>query len=278
MSVSAELLALAESLNDSAELPNVKRVYLPEPSVTAEKDPDFGLIELDDGSCGLFYAWLGDSQKGISHRFAADEFIGVKAITLARYISGPDDMARSIGLAAINAMAQHLFVRSNVVLSDSQNSMGGLDLLPSDRLGMIGHFPSLVRQARACAVPVIVVERKSHMFGEQAGICISDDPKSLSSCNKIICTASTLINGSLDEMLGYCRHADQVAMIGPSASFFPDPLFQRGVTVLGGSRVIDADEFIASQARGSGIRDCTRRYSLLPASYPGTQYLVRTLG
>ncbi|MDA0822081.1 MAG: DUF364 domain-containing protein [Proteobacteria bacterium] len=276
--VSAELLALAESLNDSVQLPNVKRVYIPEPSVTADKDPDFGLIELDDGSCGLFYAWLGDSQTGISRRFAAAEFIDVQAITLARYISGLDDMARSIGLAAINAMAQHFFARANVVLSNSPNSMGGLDLHPGDRLGMIGNFPSLVRQARACAVPVIVVERKSHLFGEQAGVRISDDPESLSSCNKIICTASTLINDTVDDMLGYCKQAAQVAMIGPSAGFFPDPLFQRGVTVVGGSRVINADEFIASQARGRGLRDCTRRYSLLPATYPGTVHLIRLLG
>lgn len=277
MSIRLELLALAEHAHNNMPLPRVRQVYIPEPRIDADKDVEFGLVELDDGASGLFYAWLGESQHGISRRFTDDNFIGVEAIVLARYFAGNDDMQRSIGLAAINAISQHFFTHAKVNLKGAANSMGGLSLRVGDSLGMIGNFPSLVRRAQGLQVPVTVVERKLHMVMHDNGVRITLDPKMLSSCNKIICTAATLINDSADEMLEYCRHAAEIAIIGPSAGFFPDPLFARGVAILGGTTVLDASDVIQSQRNGAGLRDCTKRYTLRASDYLGTEHLVASL-
>ena len=269
MGIQTELLALVERVNERTTLPKVRRVYIPEPHIMADKDAEFGLIELGDGTAGLFYAWMGESQRGISERFSAVDLVGADAISIARYYAGDDDMVRSLGLAAINAITQGFLRRANFELGEAVNSMGGLSLGVGDRLGMIGNFPSLVRQARDLKVPVTVVERKAHMLKDEEGVCIALDPKVLSACNKIISTAATLINNSVDEMLGYCRHAEVLVMVGPSASFFPDPLFARGVDFIGGIQVLDASAVIARQRKGVGLHDCVRRYTLSRATYPG---------
>jgi len=273
MSIRTELMELVEQVSERAPLPAVREVYIPEPHIEADKDAEFGVLELDDGAAGLFYAWMGESQRGMSERYAASDIIGADAIEIARNYLGNDDMARSLGLAAINAITQSFFARENFEPASAANSMGGFSLEARDRLGMIGNFPSLVRSARAQGVPVIVVERKKHMLRDEEGIRITLDPEALRECNKIICTAATLINDSIDEMLGYCDHAETVAMIGPSASFFPDPLFAHGVDIIGGSRVLDARAAIERQRAGLGLGDSARRYTLSRETYPGTARL-----
>lgn len=277
MSIRTELLSIVELVNAEIKLPDVRRVYLPEPQIATHKDAEFGLVELDDGAAGLFYAWLGESQDGISERFSVDDLVGAKAIDVARNYAGSDDIERSLGLAAINAITQSVFARADIGSRAALDSMGGLSLIPGDRLGMIGNFPSLVRQARRVDIPVTVVEKKQHMLTQTQGIRITLDPEALRDCNKIICTAATLINDSVDEMLGYCQHADMVAMIGPSSSFFPDPIFARGVAVVGGTRVLDPSEVIAAQRTGQGLGSCAHHYTLSSADYVGTLKLCVAL-
>ena len=47
----------------------MRRVYIPAPNIAIDKAAEFGLVELEDGAAGLFYAWLGASQDGISERY-----------------------------------------------------------------------------------------------------------------------------------------------------------------------------------------------------------------
>ena len=277
MSIRTELLSLVEHVNAQIRLPSVRRVYIPAPNIAIDKAAEFGLVELEDGAAGLFYAWLGASQDGISERYQTDALVGAQAIDIARYYGGDDDIARSLGLAAINAISQSVFARLEIETDDAQDSMGGLSLARGDHLGMVGNFPSLVRQARALGVPVTVVERKPHMIKRERGVQITLEPEAIRNCNKIICTAATLINDSVDRMLGYCTSAETVVMIGPSASFFPDPLFARGVAAVGGTRVLDPSAAIAAQQMGKGLGSSTQRYILSGANYAGTTRLCNTL-
>lgn len=274
MGTGAEILAVIERIEATLALPRVRRLWIPEPTIAADKDAEFGVIELEDGSAGLFYAWLGESQAGISTRYDAASLAGQPAIALAREFAGSDDMARSIGLAAINAITQSLFARARYEPAPAANSMAGLELVAGDHLGMIGNFPSLVRQAGALDVPVTVVERKQHMVRDCGQLAITLDPSRLAACNKIICTAATLINATFDDMLPYCRGADVIAILGPSASFPPEPLFEKGISIVGGSQVSDAAAAIAMQQAGNGLRGCARRYVIDRSSWPGTATLL----
>ena len=277
MSVRSELLAVTEQVATLVEIPKVRQVFLPEPSIDATKDAEFGLVELEGGATGLFYAWLGDSQRGMGDRFKTEEFVGADALRVARYLARENDMFRSIGLATVNAISQHVFNLADFEPGEAPDSMAGITLNSDDKLGMIGNFPPLVRQARSQDIPVTVVERKSHMQTRTSGLTITLDPRSLAPCNKIICTAATLINDSIDEMLPYCAHADVVAVIGPSASFFPEPLFTRGVEIVAGTHVRDASLAISEQQLGRGLRSVSSRYVLSRDSYPGALALCNLM-
>ena len=55
---------------------------------------------------------------------------------------------------------------------------------------------------------------------------------------------------SLDSLLALCSSAREVIVAGPTASMYPDPLFARGVTVLGGIAVNDGDQIVRLVAEG----------------------------
>jgi uncharacterized protein (DUF4213/DUF364 family) len=52
------------------------------------------------------------------------------------------------------------------------------------------------------------------------------------------------LNNSLDDILGHCALDAWVSIIGPTAGYFPDPLFKRGVDVVGGRVVKDGELFL----------------------------------
>ena len=89
--VGRELLDAIERCAAAVPPPPVRRVYVPEPHITADKDAEFGLVELEDGAAGLFYAWLGESQRGISERFPEADLAARGPLDLARLFAEPDD-------------------------------------------------------------------------------------------------------------------------------------------------------------------------------------------
>ena len=62
--------------------------------------------------------------------------------------------------------------------------------------------------------------------------------------------------------------------MGPGAGCLPDGLFARGVTLLGGSWVVDAAAFKQALATGAPWGGSARKFALTRANYPGWQALL----
>ena len=225
MSVRAELLGLVETVAEQVELPPVDWVYIPEPDPGPGRHTEFGIVSLRDGSAGLYYAWLGASQKGMGSRYKPEQFSGRHPVELARYCAGDDEADCSLGLAAINAITRHVFRKAGFTPMDAPDSMGILDIAAADHVGMVGYFPSLVRRLRNNGIKLTVIEKKPQFHKRQHNFLVSSELQNLVGCNKVMITASTLLNNSIDEVLEYSRGAQIRVMIGPTAGFFPDILF-----------------------------------------------------
>jgi uncharacterized protein len=55
----------------------------------------------------------------------------------------------------------------------------------------------------------------------------------------IILSASTLANRTFDELLSLRGGAREIILLGPSAPLYPKPFFERGVTAVMGTRILD---------------------------------------
>ena len=261
MSIRAELLAMTARAAAALSPPPIASALIASPHPAPDKETEFGLVALADGCAGLYYAWLGTSQADMPARFRIESLLGRPALEVAAYVLGEDDGARSVGIAAINAVTEHVYRRAGFAPPAAADAFGGLVLESNDRLGMIGNFVPLVRRARDRGIATRVLERKAEMVTSGPDdFEISLDPRILRGCNKIICTGATLLNDSFDTMLAHCRAAEQVALVGPTVGFFPDVAFARGVDIVAGTAywTARACKAVSAVASNSATARCAR--------------------
>lgn len=255
----------------------VRHVYLADPKPGPDRDAEFGLLVLDDGAAGLYYAWLHGDQARLPQRIDADALPGQTADALvARYLADSDS-DRSLGLAAINAVTASFWRRAGWEPDDAADSFAGLDPRPGDVIGMIGNFPPLVRRANAGGIPVRVVEQKPHMVTRQRLLEVALDPAVLAGCNKLVCTGATLINHSFERMRAHWPAGATVAVVGPSVSCFPDELFALGADIVAGSLVSDGSAAWQALAAGGRLGDVSRRTLIRRDNYPGFEALLASV-
>jgi len=70
-------------------------------------------------------------------------------------------------------------------------------------------------------------------------------------------TATTLINGTIDELLAAAKDCREVVLLGPSTPLVPEVFatMPHLVTLLAGVVVTDAEELLRTVAQGGGTRD-----------------------
>lgn len=277
-SAAADMLVLLDALADAGPLPRVRALHVPPPPPPGGLRGEFCAVELDSGAVGLSYVLLGDTWAQLTAHGAGLVQPGQDALALARGFAGSDPIARTVGFATLNALTRHLFDRAGFAPPASGDSLGHLDPQPGETIGMIGHFTPLIPRLTALGAKVLVVELRADLVGERDGVRVTLDAAELAGCRKILATGTLLLNDTLDRMLGHCRHASHLALIGPSVGCPPDPLFARGVTLLGGSWITEPAAYLAALVRGEPTGPFARKSALTAADYPGWPALLARCG
>jgi uncharacterized protein (DUF4213/DUF364 family) len=279
MDVAHELLALLERFKTRAALPKVRGLLLPPPGVPTSIAGEFCAIELDDGSLGLSYVLLDESTRRLVAQ-RGDPSLGLEgadALAVARWFADEPGARRALGFAAVNALTRCLFDRAGFLPGPSGDSIGMLAPQSTDHIGMIGLFPPLVKHILQAGAKLTVVELRGDLAGERDGYRVTTDRNELATCNKVIATSTLLLNGTLDAMLAACSKAQSFALIGPGAGCLPDPLFDRGVTLVGGTWITDREAFRAAVTTGSSWTAAARKVAIRRADYPGFEALLDRL-
>lgn len=255
----------------------VRRLHVPRRAPDAgELDAEFCAIELTDGSFGLSYVMLGNTLQALlaAHGSTSEApLTGADPMALARRLAGGSEVERAMALAAVNAMTDSVWRRIGYEPPQAGNSLGDVSLGPDDHLGMIGFFPPLVQRVAEAGGRLSVVEMNAGMVERQRArypqITIGLDRGLLAPCNTVVGTSTMLLNDSLDAMLAAAPHASRFAVIGPSAGLWPDALFERGVTLLGGTRITDPQAFADAMAAGESWSAATRKFAIARDGWPG---------
>ena len=276
MTFATDLIAELERATAGRPVPRVRALHLPPPEAAESRNGEFCALELDDGALGLSYVLLG----GILPRLAASDdphtIVGMDALQLAREFVAPTagaggdaEIRRTLGFAAANALSRTVMERMGFAPPRAIDSIGGIDPQAGDHVGMVGLFTPLLKQVTAAGAQLTVIELNPDYAGHYDGYRVTLDAAALEDCNKVLSTSTILLNHTVDDMLAHCRRARRIVLIGPSAGCLPDPLFARGVTVVGGSWITDRAGFIDALRRGESWSGFAYKFALAAADWPG---------
>jgi len=234
---------------------------------------NFAYLRLSDGSIGLTYVALGQELDDLNIELPRLSLNGQSPIVLAERYKSTNGWERALGLAAINALGQHLLSR-HAPLAEMPANIDQLASQPGERIGMVGYFGRVIEPLREMGVAVTVVELDESLLRNESGLEVTLDASRLQGCAQVIITGTTLLNNSLEQLLEHCSGAREIYLLGPSASCLPDVLFAAGITCIGGFRVTKPDLFAQRWLQGGRWRDAGQRYRLTRDSYAGLDHLL----
>jgi uncharacterized protein (DUF4213/DUF364 family) len=274
MSFATDYLTQLERFAQRAPLPRVRALHLPPDPAPGEARGEFCALELDDGSLGLSYVLLDDTLARLRSLDPTLGLAGADALQLARRYVASQGAQRTLGFAAANALTGCLYGRAGWRPPASADSLGALDPQPGESIGMIGLFTPLLPRVLASGAQLTVLELKPHLAGQRDGWRVTLDADELRRCDKVIATGTLVLNDTLDLMLARCERAHWIALVGPSMGCLPDALFARGVTLLGGSWVIERESYLDALRRGAVRAGPAQKVAITPANYPGFEALL----
>ncbi|MFC1824183.1 Rossmann-like domain-containing protein [Thermodesulfobacteriota bacterium] len=231
------------------------------------KDAQFMAISLEGGAAGISFVLLPEERMEAYSALKPLDFVEKSPREFALEFGNEDPVKEMISLAAINAICQHVMRETHFPIDDATDSLGLLSVSPGDRIGMVGLFYGLVKKIKKAGAELVVIEKNERLIDKFPDLPITLDPAKLRTCNKILCTSMTILNNTLDEILAHCSPDAFVSIIGPTAGYFPDPLFARGVDVVGGRVVRNGVRFLQTLAERKRWGDATQRTCFQKETY-----------
>jgi len=259
MSLKNEFRQMITRLSSKFSIPQISDIFLPPFHKGGQpKDAQFMAISLTGGAAGVSYILLPDEKMEHYNSLKHSDFIGKTPQNMALEFGNQDPVKEMISLAAINAICQHVMRKTGYDPESTIDSLGLLSVSAGDRVGMVGLFSGLVKTIKDAGADLVIVEKKQKLIKLYPDLPITLDTTQLGTCNNILCTSTTILNNTLDDILTHCSPDACVTVVGPTAGYFPDPLFARGIGVVGGRVVKDGDRFMHLLKQGKQWGDATQ--------------------
>jgi uncharacterized protein (DUF4213/DUF364 family) len=266
---------LASRVADAIDIPPVTAIHLPTPVDDKEKPDEFGFVFLADGSVGPFYTSLEDSLDKLWQLVPDGRTLQCDTMDLISKFKSSSMVQRSLALGAFNAMSQHVMARAGYspVEASSAKSSPQAD----QKIALVGYIRPMIEKLLDKGCELLVLEKNPARVEIQPGLVLSTDPADLKSRDYIICTASTLINDTLGEILQHRRNAAHISLVGPSGSGLPDIVFEQGIDDIGGILFDDLDALQQALEQQQPWGHAGHKYQITPADYPGVERLLANI-
>ena len=212
-------------------------------------------VVLSSGHAGMSYTPVQEIPEAVccprSHAKmpAAGELLNKQITELMDYALDDNVLKAAVGMATLNALSAALLADDTCRYKPSAygNALELIDITGNDTVAMVGAFTPFIKKISEITEKLFVIEKNPRVVGKDDTFKIESADRLeeiIPQANILIITGVTLINHTLGPILDLAKHADEIVVVGPTASIYPEPLFKRGVTVMGGVRITDADKMI----------------------------------
>jgi uncharacterized protein (DUF4213/DUF364 family) len=181
---------------------------------------------------------------------------GRRATDVAREALSGHGIRRAVGIATVNALADHCWQRRphpDVELRHGVDAFDATDIRHGDKVVVVGAFVPFLKELKRRGQAFVVLEQDSATLkadelpffrpAEQAAEILPD-------ADVVLITGSTLVNNTLEYLLALTRPDARVTVVGPTVGLLPDAFLARGADVLGCVRITEPDAFLELLAEG----------------------------
>lgn len=185
-----------------------------------------------------------------------DTIKGKSADKVLELVFSKNPIETAVGVATANALSHTLQeLKPEKFENFHCPDLDVLDLIkPEDRVSMVGYFEPLVPKIMEITEKLTVLEKRE-IGDARARILPSERAEeTLLDSDVIILSASTLANRTFDELLTYCNKAREVILLGPSTPLYPGLFFEKGITSVMGTRIMDPEAMLTIVSEAGGTR------------------------
>jgi len=222
-------------------------------------------VKLSCGRAGICYTPVKDIPQAVCCPSSAGRILdprrlsGLPVERLLDQLDSPEPLKAAAALAALNALQAHLLEQqppADYVLVEERDALELIRIPRQAEVVVVGALVPALGMLKKRGGPWWVVEQDPRTLkGDELEhyLPFSQSGEVLARAQVLIITGVTLLNRTLEPILEAARPGAEIAVLGPSASLPPQPLFQRGVRLVGGVRVRRPDDLLdCLAAAGSG--------------------------
>ena len=212
-------------------------------------------VELDNGNIGVSYVLREDLKSGCSIFPYGQQMLGQDAADIAQWVlSGGDNLQRGIGMAVLCAASR------SQQLDDAETPERpfGINARATDHVGLIGYIGPVVNLLGPLVKKISIFDKGISLSGGQNSdvLPVEEQPRVLPTCDVVVLSGTTMINGTADDLLNMCTQAREIVMLGASTPMFPVAFSATKLTILAGSwwKSEHKEEIFRNISLASGIR------------------------
>lgn len=126
-----------------------------------------------------------------------------------------------------------------------------IEITEDDTVVLVGNIRPFIPKIMEKTNKIFILERNPRIRGTNVFPDMASEDI-LPRATVAIITGTALANGTIDHLLELSKTAREIALVCPTASTFPDPLFKHGVTAIGCVRIVDSESILQIVSEGGG--------------------------
>ncbi|MHA2430841.1 MAG: Rossmann-like domain-containing protein [Promethearchaeota archaeon] len=171
----------------------------------------------------------------------------------------PLSLKKTIGIAALNAASQHILAVKNPYVELKEELIDYLNINKKTRINFIGFIGPMVKKIKKITKNIIIVDDNpiTKTLLNEFNIKSNIDQLNEQELNIdiLFCTGTSILNGTLEDIISiFKKKANHIVIVGPTISFIPDILFDYGVDIVGGMKILNSEVTLKILQEGGGTR------------------------
>lgn len=179
----------------------------------------------------------------------------------------------SLKTAVINAVSSGLITAGVYRIIEDCDPIDIIDLSPGKTISIVGAFQSYIRKIEATGNRLFILElNEKALSDEQKKYFIQADKyrEAFSVSDIAIITGQTLVNHTIDDLLSAASPFTSIIVTGPSAGILPEIMFEKGVDIIGATRITKPELLFDVVSQGGAgyhlFEYCAKKISILNES------------